>query len=619
MAIGTIRISKLINDLSHPDASRKRSAAEALSSGDERAIYPLIKALKDENTGVQEAVMRSLISIGGEVVAYMVLPILRDEPYMRNTATLILKEIGQVAIPLLRPLLKDKDEDVRKFAIDIICEVKQCDYPQELVRSLSSDPSPNVRASAAKAIGILQYKEALPQLLDAFKDEDWVCFSALESLAMIKDKSSIEPIVSLLNSPSETIRFAAIDTLGKIGSSSSINPLLDHMQITDGFEKAATIKSLIQVGITPSTPGVSDVLIDMFRNGEWDEKLIALKGLCDLKEEKALYSIIDTAGSLDPSEPDADEKLLIMKDALKNFGCNDVLIEILNEPEIRYRGRQIVIELLGNLRCNKATPHIVKLLENKSRDVRRAAATALGEIKNEDAEESLIISMDDYDGHVRKAAICALGMIGDKAAIQPLLRLLHVEVYKDLIDEAVKAILNIDSAALFLHPGELTGDIKEAISKYSNDVDILLSLSKDEDPMIRMGAISGLGKIQGEKASKRVAEALRDNNSVIRKAAVMAMGEMDCCNNEIKSALNDEDMWVRLYAVKALGHSLKQDMIKTLTPMLSDKDVPVVLSTIDAIIQQGGRDAISILTPLLNHGESVIREKVQQAIEGFQK
>ena len=173
----------MIGDLSHPDSNKRHLAAEALAEGDERSIYPLIRAMKDENPGVQDAAMRSLISIGGEITAYMVMPLLRDEPLLRNTAMIILKETGQPAVPLLRPLLKDKDYDIRKFAIDLISEIKQCDYPEELVNLLSEDPNPNVRAAAAKALGLLDYREAIPRLIEALQDEEWVCFSVLEALS----------------------------------------------------------------------------------------------------------------------------------------------------------------------------------------------------------------------------------------------------------------------------------------------------------------------------------------------------------------------------------------------------------------------------------------------------
>lgn len=375
--IHTARLTRLRKDLVHPDSSRRRSAAEALSDGDERVIYPLIKALSDENPGVQDAAMRSLISIGGEVTAYMVLPLLRQNSYLRNTAIIILKEIGEKVIPLLKPLIRDKDDDIRKFALDLICEVKSCDYPDDIIDVLINDTNPNVRSSAAKALGILNYRAAVPYLIKALKDDEWVCVSALESLAILKDDSSVGPIISLLNNSSELVKHIAIETLGKIGSHKCCDALLRHLSKVNGIEKTATIKSLLKIGVTPSTPGISDTLIEILMNDDWDDKFLALKGLVEIKEEKAIYHAIDIAGSLEPSYPDSEEKIFIVKEFLKGFGCSDVFLKILDDPSIRYRGRIITIEILGELKCKKAIPYLKRLLDSTIDGVRSASINAL--------------------------------------------------------------------------------------------------------------------------------------------------------------------------------------------------------------------------------------------------
>jgi len=611
----TRRLSKLIRDLEAPDPSKRRAAAESLANGDERAIYPLIKALGDENPGVQDAAMRSLITIGGEVTAYMVIPLLRNEPFLRNTAMIILKEIGAPVIPLLYPLLRDKDDDVRKFAIDLISEIRECDYPWALSQILEKDPNPNVRASAAKAIGVIGYRDGLPQLITALRDDEWVSFSALESLALIGDESSVEPIISLLDSPSDTLRYASIEALGRIGSTRGINALMSHLPKTDGLERTAIIKGLVQIGITPDLSEVSDTLMDMFEHGDWEERLIALKGLVALKDERAIYPAIDLAGSLDPSEPDNEERLSAIKEALLSLGCADALIDIVSNPSVRYRGKVIAIEVVGDLRCKKAVPYLVRLLEGNLRDVRRASIKALGEMDDEDARQALMGAVNDGDGHIRKMAAAALGRMGERRAVDPLLRLLEVERYRDVMEEAVRALLMIDPAALYNRLDGLNSQVREAIGKYSGEVDILIALSMDGDLDVKVSAISGLGRVQDERSYKRLAEAMYETEPEVRRASVMAMGELNCCYDALISALNDSDMWVRLYAVRALGRSSRQDMIRPLMPMLDDREVPVVLSAVDAIGMLADMDAPRILSPLLNHRDVTVRERVARVME----
>jgi len=465
----TSKLKRLIKTLQSPDASKRRRAVEELAWGDERAIYYLIMALRDQNFGVQDAAMRSLMAIGGEVTAYMVLPLLRDESLLRNTALIILKSIGEAVIPHLYLLLSDKDDDIRKFALDLISDIRHCDYMEKVVELLKNDPNANVRASAAKAIGILQHKEGLPELIEALKDEEWVCFSALEAIAEMKSEDSVESIIALLNNSSDAIRLMAIEAMGKIGSSSAINALKEHLNKAEGIEKTAIIKSLIQMDVIPSIKGISNILIEMLSDGEWNEKMVAIKGLITLKEKDTIYSVVDFAGSLDPSLPENEDRLIAIKDELLTIGCSDLLINILEDPSLGYRGKVIAIDIIGDLKCKKAIPTLTRLLHNsESRDIRRASIKSLSEINNGDARDVLIKAVKDHDSHVRKTAVIALGKIGSMEAFEPIMKLLHTERYQDIIEEAVNSLLSINSSLFMSHIPEFNDDIKGIVDRITN-------------------------------------------------------------------------------------------------------------------------------------------------------
>jgi len=397
----TEQISHLIADLSHADATQRRAAAEELGDADERALYPLIQTLRDDNPGVQDAAMRSLIHLGGEVTAYMTLPLLREGPYLRNTAMLIIKEIGPPAIPLLRTLFADKDDDIRKFAVDLIGEIKACDYSWDLIRLLETDPNPNVRASAAKVVGILRYREALPALVVALQDDEWVCFSALEALAEFGEEACLEPVGKLLTSPLSALRYAAIETLGKIGSARASGILHAYLPKANDMEKNAIIRSLVQTGLTPAMSGIADSLMGMLKEGEWEERLIAIRGLADIREDRAIPVIIDIAGSLDPSDPIDEERLSAVRQALVSFECVDSVVETLNNPLIKYRGKVIAIQVLKEVGCTGAVPHLVPLLEAMSVHVVLAAIDAVEHLAENEASTILSSLREHPDVEVR--------------------------------------------------------------------------------------------------------------------------------------------------------------------------------------------------------------------------
>jgi len=606
----------LIDALADPDATARRSAADALSAADERAIYPLIKALHDDNTGVQDAAMRSLTAIGGEVTAYMAIPLLREGPFLRNTARIILRQIGQPSVPLLRPLFADKDDDIRTFAVDLIADIGWCDYPQEIVRLLETDQNQNARTAAARALGLLDYREGLPALIAALKDNEWVCFSALESLALMRDEASVDAVLALLVSPSETLRYAAIETLGKIGSPRSNEPLIARLPKASDIEKSAIIRSLVQIGMTPSMAEVADLLVEMYTNGEWEDRLVALAGLGDLKYKRAIPIMLDIAGSLDPSDPENEERLVAVKQALIKFECAPTLLGILLDPAIKFRGKVLACEVIGDLQCQEAIPAFIDLLKTDLREVRRAAVQALAKIGGPEAIEVLRKCIDDRDGHVRNTAVSELGRMADQGSFDHILRHLNVENYHDVLEETVRALLHIDSRKLFTGLANLSPEVREIIARATSDPDILLTLSREAEVSIRLAALSNLNRVPDGRGLTRLSEALGDSDPEVRKTAIIALGSMNPGPEILKKALIDQDMWVRLYAVRALGDSQAPDAAKAVIPLLYDKEVPVVLSAIDALVQLGSKDTVA-LTSLQHHTDEQVREKVAQIMESI--
>ncbi|MGZ8463888.1 MAG: HEAT repeat domain-containing protein [Candidatus Deferrimicrobiaceae bacterium] len=469
--MGKIGVSTRIRkNLASPDAGKRRSAVEALSRGDERAIYPLIQALRDSHPGVQDSAMRSLIAVGGEVAAWMVLPLLRETPFLRNAAMVILKEIGADAVSHLPPLLKDRDDDVRKFAIELIADAGGRHLEKELCERLSDDQNPNVRGAAAKALGALRCADALPNLVAALKDIEWVRFTTLEALSGMRDAAAVEPILALLSDPSPLTRFTAIEALGEIGSSRAGEALLAHLGSADKNERAAILKSLLRIGVPLPGAGFPEDLLEIFLgDDEWKDRLVALRGLAGIADENALRAIFDVAGSLDATNLEDEEILLAIKVLLLRCGSLGALRGLLDDPTLRFRGKTILAEVVGELQLREAVPNLVVRLLDDVRDVRIAAAQALGRIGDAGAREALLAAIQDPEGHVRKAVVAALGAVGGKEAFEPLLSLLLREEYDDVAREAVRALFAIDPEMLDVSSGRLDGRARDLVDAFARE------------------------------------------------------------------------------------------------------------------------------------------------------
>ncbi|MBZ0156353.1 MAG: HEAT repeat domain-containing protein [Alphaproteobacteria bacterium] len=611
-------IKKIIQNLESDDPPARRRAAETLGEGDERAIYPLVKALNDENAGVQDAAMRALISIGGEVTAYMVLPLLRSNTLLRNTALIILKELGEVAVPLLYSLLKDKDDDVRKFAIDLFGEIKRGVDPSRVV-PLLGDVNANVRAAAAKALGVLEYRAAVPELVHALGDEEWVAFSALEALGDLMAQEAAGEIAALLSSPSGVVRFVAIETLGRLKTASVLDALLEYLPRASEEEKNAVIKSLILIGITPEMADLSDYLIAMLKDGDWNDREIALKGMVALNCRKAVPYIVDIAGSLDPSVPGSEERISLLKSAINAIDAEEELLNLLESSDIKYRGKSFAIEILGETRSKRATFRLIDYLNDMRRDLRRATVEALGEIGDPEVIGHLLeASQRDVDAHVRRSAIEALGNIQAKEAYTPLVDLLAVERYYDVVEKIVEALLKIDTGSLLADLSRYNSNVREVAAKTICEVDILLQLADDTEKKVRMAAIYGLGRAGTQKAVAKLIHFLGDSDPDIRKTAVVGLGDARSCSAELFDALHDDDPWVRFYAIKAIAFSCDEEKaVFLISSMFDDEFIPVVMSAIDSIKQIGGREAYEALVAHEGHPNPDVQEKIREALHSL--
>ncbi len=608
-------LPKVIQKLQAQDPSVRRQAAEQLAEGDERAIYPLIKSLSDPSAGVQDAAMRSLIAVGGEVTAYMVLPLLREGTYLRNTALIILTRLGAVTVPFLTVLLEDKDPDIRKFAVDLMCDIKE-GVEYERLLPMFKDENANVRAAAAKAAGELGCEGAIPSLEEALRDEEWVCFYALQSLGELEATEAAPFIVELLKSPSEVVRFSAIETLGKIGTPEVSETLMSYLFSASDDERSAIVKSIVQIGITPAMVGLTEHLIRMLKEGDWEDKFIALRGVEVLNAKSAVPLLVDIVGVLDPAMPDTEERHSAVSRTLLSIDSETELLKLLASPEMKYRGKAFAIEILGDLGSKLAVPMLMDSLSATSRDLRRASAEALGDIGEPSSVGPLLeTSLKDVDAHVRKCAIEALGKIGMPVAFQPLLDLLRIEKFSDIIEKIVESLLKIDAAKFADGLSSYSGQVRKIAVGAIDDVDILLKLTEDEDRDVKFAAIKGLGRVATSEALDRLNSFITDAEPDIRKIAVVAMGDAHCCTPVLFAILKDEDPWVRFYTVKAIAKACEPETaLQKLGAVIEDPFIPVVMSALDAIREIGGPEAYELLVQHREHKNDDVRAKIEEVL-----
>lgn len=139
----------------------------------------------------------------------------------------------------------------------------------------------------------------------------------------------------------------------------------------------------------------------------------------------------------------------------------------------------------------------------------------------------------------------------------------------------------------------------------------LSSLTRDEDPEVRLFAVNILHEIGSAEALPLLFSAIRDPDVNVRTASAEAMGKTGDPRAlaALKEALDDEP-WVAMAAISALGEIGGEGALSLLHECLGRKGYEAI--TISALKEAGNRHSISWLTDCLKRSD--LREPALAAV-----
>jgi HEAT repeat protein len=245
MTLGTEKdIDILIDDLINWDETTRANAAKELGKlGDEKAIEPLLKALKDDKAeDVRiEAAKALVIFYENTTVPKKLAELIRNEPspIVRATIANSLGEMEDIeAIRKMVALLKDeKNIWVREAIVEAFGETKTDDFVPILLKVLEEDPAEEVRTQAALALSKFDsFKDKIFDLLmELFLKEksDDVRSHLPEIIAKKQDEKVINFLLQVLELKNYPLtRAAAVEALRRIAENLGYkdeNELLDSL------------------------------------------------------------------------------------------------------------------------------------------------------------------------------------------------------------------------------------------------------------------------------------------------------------------------------------------------------------------------------------------------------
>lgn len=395
------------------------------------------------------------------------------------------------ALPLLLQGLKSERYEVRIRATLSLGYIGDEQVIEPILQMLF-DENDSVRSTVPVSIALIG-KPAVPFLIDilekvAVESKKYI----FDAFGAIRDVRAIESLLKYLTIDDERTRFSAIEALAKIGEP-TISPLIKAGQNSELQQPVMLVFSKFRdkTAVEP--------LLSLLKNSEGVTKLFAACGLAHIQDSKAIEPIVET---LDGESEALRAKIVRI---IGIFNYDDVLPHLnkmLNADSIQVR--LAVIDALG-MNHRKAVPQLVELLQFPEIAIKKKVASILEHIHDERALDALVFATEDLNLEVQEAAILAL------------------QWYKEpkLVDVLLPVFL------------KSTGKVKVAAAKvlchYKDDrlVAPFMAVLMDSDKDLREIAALAMGHWDVKQAFEDLLKLLSDTEESVRCAAIQALGLLD--------------------------------------------------------------------------------------------
>jgi len=255
---GSAAIPHLTEFLKDPSTDVRVEAVKQLTAA--RALDSLILATRDNDAEVQVQATDGLVNF--------YLP-----GYIQSGFGSSFKRVGTS--------IKGRFTDTNDQVLDAYITARP-DVIAALGALVSGGDGMPVRANAARAVGILRGKAAVPDLLQALRTKDTdVLYESLIALQKIRDESAGPKIAFLLRDLNSKVRIAAIDTTGLLRNREAIGDLVDVLnRAKDAKVRRAALGALAMLPDPKSRPTYQQYL------GDKDEKMraAAAEGFARLRD-----------------------------------------------------------------------------------------------------------------------------------------------------------------------------------------------------------------------------------------------------------------------------------------------------------------------------------------------
>jgi HEAT repeat protein len=364
-------IDKLVGLLKHHDFGVRTSATQAIDT--------IRWAPKEREQRIWFAVAKGWYERAASAGVEAILPLqLTVETGPVCAAVRALEALGSIPDPrvlkLLRRSLNSNEPIICIAAAGALGKIGGADAVNALLPCLRSNHT-QIRAEAARALGILGAVEAATPISKLLKDTEWeVRREAATALGNLCNPEMLEPLGKVLDDPDADVREAAAMALAKTRDRRAVPSLVMALK-----DESGSVRRIAAAGLSRIDPD----WVSLPETRAAAEKLKVAMQDADTAVRFFVAQLLVNLGEMSP-------------EALLGSSTEDQLAS----PAIKRR--------------RMGTNLFIALLEDRDRDIRQAAAEALGHLGDGRARQALTRASADPDGDVAAAIQMALQAIASE-------------------------------------------------------------------------------------------------------------------------------------------------------------------------------------------------------------
>lgn len=277
---------------------------------------------------------------------------------------------------------------------------------QALGRLARGGASMEVRANAARALGILHARDAIPDLIEAlYSRDDQVMYESLVALQKMRDPSAGPKLAFLVRDLSAKVQLAALGAVGVLRTKEAapdVRYVLENSPDKDMRKEALTALAMI------AEPADHDLFVRYLQDRDDDLRAAGAEGLARIanpQDEPVLNQAFGTEHDTNPRLSMAFALVAAGRVEMTEFSPLRYLVNTLNRRSYRNVALAFLTELARNETVRQS---LYPVLPGASKDERIGLSVVLGRSGGRETAPYLEALQNDPDPQVSQEALRSL-------------------------------------------------------------------------------------------------------------------------------------------------------------------------------------------------------------------